>query len=626
MTKNDWLGFVNKLISEDPRTSIGVKSKGEKFVFGQLDSAEELRLDYDVTLLPPKKYFLPPYEDLMEFDLSQPFAVRGAADETSRILIGVHPYDLIALQQMDKVYLGDNPDDNYKKRRENTLIIASDILNVSPYSFAASMGTLIVDSGYDLLITDLGDVVVIDEGSDAGRALIAQYGTARDATSFDVSMVETLRSNLASKYKKKVNAEKSEWSKLLISNYDHSVWDENSKKCLECGSCVFVCPTCYCYDVEDSTALNLKDGVRKRTWDACLLRGFAKIGSGEIFRENLLERYRHRYFRKGHYLPERYGFVACIGCGRCVSACLPDIADPSEVMNTLAAGPGPLAIPEAMETPVETPILIPKSATLKRVEKVTECETLFEIEKDDHTPLGHQPGQFVEVSIFGVGEAPISVSSAPGKTSFEIVVRKVGDLTAKLHAMKPGDKIGIRGPLGHGFDVEALRGKNLLFIAGGLGIVPMRSLVNYVLEHREEFNEVTVLYGCKEPNEFLFRDEIAKWHGRDDLVHRFTVNKCPEGQCWEGDIGVITTLIPKVRFDPKNTTAIVVGPPIMYRYVIRELKKVGMPDESIIISLERRMKCGVGKCGHCQINSAYVCQEGPVFNYSEIKDLPEGTS
>ena len=624
MTKNDWLCFVTRLISEDNREIIGVKSKGEKFVFGQLDSAEELRLDYDVTILPPKKYFLPPCEDLMKFDLSQPFAVREAADISSKILIGIHPYDLIAIQQTDVVYLGDNPDDHYKRRRKNTLIIASDILNVSKYSFAASMETLTVDSGYDLLITDLGDSVVIDEGSDAGRALLAKYGTTRNATSFDVSMVKALRNSLPSRYKKKLDAEKAEWSELLISNYEHSVWDENSKKCLGCGSCVLVCPTCYCYDVEDSTSLSLKNGVRKRTWDGCLLREFTKIGSGEIFRESILERYKHRFFRKGHYLPERYGFVACVGCGRCVSACLPDIADPSDVMNTIAVAPGPLSIPETMQTPAEAPILIPRSATIKRMENMTEYETLFELEKDDNTPLGHQPGQFVELSIFGIGEAPISISSAPGGTSFEIVVRKVGDVTTKLHSMKPGDKVGIRGPFGHGFDVDSLKGKNLLFIAGGLGIVPMRSMINYVLENREEFGEITILYGCKQPNEFLFHDEIGKWHERDDIVHMFSVNKCPEGQCWEGDIGVITTLIPKVEFDPKNTTAIVTGPPVMYRYVIRELKKVGMPDENIIISLERRMKCGVGKCGHCQINSVYVCQEGPVFNYSEIKDLPEG--
>ena len=398
MAKNNWISFVNNLISEDEGEVFGVKSKGQKFVFGELDSATELRLDYDVTILPPKKYFLPPCEDLMKFDISKQFGVEEVPDRTKRILIGVHPYDLIAIQQMDKVYLGDNPDDNYKIRRENTLIIASDVLNISDYSFAASMDSLTFDSGYDLLVTDIGDAVVITIGSEAGRTLLAKYGTSEDATSFDVSQVERLRDNLPSKYKKKVNISKEEWAEHLISNYDHSVWEERSGKCLECGSCVLVCPTCYCYDVEDSISINMTDGVRSRTWDGCLLKDFTKVGSGEIFRETLLERYRHRIFRKGHYIPDRFDFVACVGCGRCVSACLPDIADPSEIMNTIATAPAPLSIPIITEDTVQTPFLIPQAATIKRVEKMTEYETLFEIEKDDHTPLNHVPGQFVEVS------------------------------------------------------------------------------------------------------------------------------------------------------------------------------------------------------------------------------------
>jgi NAD(P)H-flavin reductase len=206
--------------------------------------------------------------------------------------------------------------------------------------------------------------------------------------------------------------------------------------------------------------------------------------------------------------------------------------------------------------------------------------------------------------------------------NFEIVVRKVGDVTTKLSGMKAGDRVGIRGPFGRGFDVESLKGKNLLFIGGGIGLIPMRSLINYVLAHRGEFGEITILCGCKEPRELLFPDEIAAWQ-RGDVQLRRSVDRCPDGTFWDGDIGVITTLIPKVRFDPKTTTALVVGPPIMYRFVNRDLLKLGMPEENIVVSLERRMKCGLGKCGHCQINGVYVCKEGPVFRYKDIKNLQE---
>ncbi len=269
-------------------------------------------------------------------------------------------------------------------------------------------------------------------------------------------------------------------------------------------------------------------------------------------------------------------------------------------------------------------IYLPESATIISINEQTENEKLFKIKLDSGLELGHQPGQFVEVSVFGIGEAPISITSSPTNTdSFEICLRAVGNVTKALHNMKPGDKIGIRGPFGTGFDVESLKGKDLLLIGGGLGIVPLRSMINYIFDRREDFGKVTILYGCKEPCELLYGVEVANWKKRHDVEHHLTVDKCPEGDCWEGNIGVITTLIPNVDFDVNNTYALVVGPPIMYKFVITSLKEKDVPDDHIIVSLERHMKCGVGKCGHCQINGAYVCKEGPVFNYSDLKNMPE---
>ena len=232
--------------------------------------------------------------------------------------------------------------------------------------------------------------------------------------------------------------------------------------------------------------------------------------------------------------------------------------------------------------------------------------------------------QFVEISVFGVGEAPISVSSPPTKRgTFELCVRKVGNVTGKLHTLNVGDMVGVRGPFGTGFDADFLKGKDLLFIAGGLGIAPLRSLFNYVLDNRRDFGRVILLYGCKEPRELLFTDEMFALVNRDDVEFLPTVDSCPENEEWSDNIGVITTLIPQVDFDPEKTWAVVCGPPIMYKFVIADLKKRKVPDDHMLLSLERRMKCGVGKCGHCQINQIYVCKDGPVFNYSKIKGVPE---
>ncbi len=627
-SKKDFTTFINTLIEDKSVDVEGVKAKGEKFVFGPLESADELRLDYDVTILPPKKYFLPIYEPLMTFDLSKPFAVQNVTDTRTRLIIGVHPYDIAAIAQMDLYYSDTYADDSYLQRRKSTIIVGLTPVNVAEKAFFGDMGTGLVDSGYDLMVTDLSESVAIEIGTKEGERLLKRC-SVREATPEEVEKVKAAKEKAVARAKRGLKVNPRQWHDLMEKNYASSVWKSQAEKCLSCGTCTMVCPTCFCYDVTEKVSPDLK-GERIRTWDGCLLRDFTKLGSGEIFREHLEDRYRHRFNRKGRYLPDRLGFVACVGCGRCSSQCIPDIADPVSVMNMVAESITP---EEGKATPLvrvdiqsvkAEPLFLPRPATLTRVEPLTEIETLFEIQLDDGKPLGHEPGQFVEVSIMGYGEAPISVSSAPdGKRTFELAVRRVGDVTTKLHTLKPGDKIGIRGPFGKGFDVKALKGKNLLFIGGGLGIVPMRSLINYVLNNRKDFGEVTILYGCKRPCELLFRKEVELWDQRKDITHLRSVDKCPEGECWDGEIGVITCLIPKVTFDPKTSIAIVVGPPIMYRFVIRDLKNLGMPDENIIVSLERRMKCGVGKCGHCQINGVYVCREGPVFNYRDVKELPE---
>ncbi|MFH1821901.1 MAG: FAD/NAD(P)-binding protein [Methanobacteriota archaeon] len=264
----------------------------------------------------------------------------------------------------------------------------------------------------------------------------------------------------------------------------------------------------------------------------------------------------------------------------------------------------------------------PEIAKIKKVEKLTSTERLFDMELLSGKSLGHKPGQFVELSIFGVGEAPISISSAPSrKPTFQVCVRELGNVTKALHKKKPGDKVGIRGPFGNGFDLKDFKGKDVLFIAAGLGLAPMRSLIWSVLNSRKNYGKVYILYGARNPQILLFRNELKVWEKRDDVEFHSTVDVGDES--WHGNVGVITTLIPLVKFDPEKTQAVVIGPPVVYRFVIRELKNRRVDDKNIWVSLERKMKCGVGKCGHCQINNIYVCQDGPVFNYDKIKNLPE---
>jgi NAD(P)H-flavin reductase len=265
---------------------------------------------------------------------------------------------------------------------------------------------------------------------------------------------------------------------------------------------------------------------------------------------------------------------------------------------------------------------VPGKATIKKITQLTETEKLFLLSLDSGQSLGHAPGQFVEVSLFGIGEGPISISSPPAKdNTFELGVRAAGNLTRALHGLKAGDAIGVRGPFGHGFPVETLMGKDLLFVAGGIGLVPLRSLIKYSLEHRDAFGRIIILFGSRSPKERLFTDELAAWSKQKDVEFLETVDRSEEG--WTGNVGVITTLFKKITIDPRKTAVMIVGPPVMYKYALLEVKEKEVPRQNIFLSLERRMKCGLGKCGHCQINNYYVCQEGPVFAYPQIEDKEE---
>ncbi len=265
---------------------------------------------------------------------------------------------------------------------------------------------------------------------------------------------------------------------------------------------------------------------------------------------------------------------------------------------------------------------VPQWADVTRIEPLTESEKLFEIRLTGGAPLGHKPGQFVEVSLLGIGEAPISVSSAPTEAPvFELAIRKVGNVTSAIHALEKGTRIGIRGPFGTHFPVEETRGKDLLFVAGGIGLVPLRSFIHYVLDRREAYGDITILFGARTPAERLFVDELKTWQGRSDIRYLDTVDRADPD--WGGHVGVITTLFPKISIDPARTYCIIVGPPVMYRFVILEARAKGISDDRMFLSLERRMKCGLGKCGHCQINNVYVCQDGPVFRFSDIFGLKE---
>ncbi len=339
ISRQDLAGFVDDLIkTKSAGDVIGIKAQGNKFNFGPLKSATELRLDYDISLLPPKKYFFPQQETVLKYEVEPAFKVEPVVEERMLCIIGVHPFDIRALQLFDAVYGGNNPDPNYFLKRNNATIIGVDCLNPIPKSFAASMGTNTVEEGFDLMLTDLGGDWFVTVGSNRGDSMMKKYGKGREATNVDLEKRNKVRRDAAKKYKTSLKMKPDEIPALLDANWGSPVFKERSATCFSCGSCVMVCPTCVCFDVQDDPALNLKGGERYRRWDACMLPGFAAVASGENFREHKEQRFRHRMYRKGKYLLERYKYLGCVGCGRCGTSCLADIALPADTYNLLKEG------------------------------------------------------------------------------------------------------------------------------------------------------------------------------------------------------------------------------------------------------------------------------------------------
>lgn len=265
---------------------------------------------------------------------------------------------------------------------------------------------------------------------------------------------------------------------------------------------------------------------------------------------------------------------------------------------------------------------IPRHARLLRIERLTNVETIFELTME-HDPLRPEPGQFAQVTAPGVGECPISICSAPRDDGrFELCVRRVGLVTTALHRLKPGDRIGVRGPYGRGFPLPRLQGRDLVIVAGGLGMAPLRSLVQTVLADRSRFNEVTLIYGTRSPSDILFRNEIFSWYHENVIKTIVTVDVAPTGD-WSGQIGPVTIPLRQLELDPARASAVVVGPPVMFRYVLDVLREKKFTDDNIWCSFERRMFCGIGKCGQCQIEDLLTCRDGPVLSVAELDGREE---
>jgi len=267
---------------------------------------------------------------------------------------------------------------------------------------------------------------------------------------------------------------------------------------------------------------------------------------------------------------------------------------------------------------------------LMRIEKITEEAPFVKtfrlkfVDEKVAEEFSFRTGQFGEYSVFGEGESTFCIASSPTRKGYiECTFRQAGKVTSSLGRLDEGDIVGFRGPYGNIFPIEDWKGKNLLFIAGGIALPPMRSVIWNCLDMRENFKDITILYGAKTVNDLVYKDELEDWKNRSDVNLVVTVDPGGETSEWKGEVGFVPTVLDKMKPSPDNTVAIVCGPPVMIKFTFPVLEKAGFKDDMIYTTLENRMKCGIGKCGRCNVGELFVCKDGPVFTKTQLNNLPD---
>jgi sulfhydrogenase subunit beta (sulfur reductase) len=334
LKENGLASFLGRLLAATK--VVGPVARKTKFVFAEIKAPEDLRLDYDCTILPPKKVFFPPEQPLLTFDGNK---VASCIAPIDKVLFGVHFYDMKGIDILDTLFRDGHPDQNYLANREHTTIVCSNVRRPAPRAFWGSMGSELQPHGHDAFVTKIPGGYVFETRTPRGEALV-RHGSFDPATGEQTAAAVAENERAAAQCPQQMKYSTPEVAKRVRASFrNEALWQKLAEDCLSCGTCNIVCPTCYCFDVQDTWNLDQKSGVRTRSWDGCMLPGFAEVSLGggktENFRDHPYQRYRHRVMRKTTYLNEKIGGPACVGCGRCALSCLADIADPVHIVDTI---------------------------------------------------------------------------------------------------------------------------------------------------------------------------------------------------------------------------------------------------------------------------------------------------